>query len=539
MVGDVNGDGRSDAVARPWGIWKAALSTGGGFSTPTNWGGPNGGSGHERCFLADMNGDGKADFVRESGSTWYVGLSTGTTFPIPTKWGKFRSGISWNDYTPLVADVNGDLKADVVGVMNNGEWWVQYSNGSSIATAALWKTSLGADTPNVTTKRLVGDVNGDLKADAVAVVNGNWRVALSSGTAFGADASWIPSHGAPVPGVTTTTLLADVNRDGSADAIAVENGTWKVALASNGIFGTPSTWTTTLGVPSQGTTIAILAGDVTSDGTPDAIAIIDGAWNVGVATPILDRIKGPGSAWSMTFSDEFNGATLAAGDWRVTRADPLATGPNNPYSDKEGAKYWPQNVSFNGQSMVETIRVPGVQGPSYSTGSVNTFGLHSFTYGYFEASIQPPACAGCWPAFWLLPSNTVATYPPELDIFEFFPNVNGGLQPYFNSHWGTWPSDLRDLKLMNGGMPVLAATGANYAGSFHTFGLLWTPHDIQPFVDGVGGRVFTGPAVPQQAMYLINTLQQAAKDPNENPYVTPDNVKMETDYIRYYEMPPS
>jgi len=64
LVGDVNGDGKSDAVVmfRDTGTAMVALSNGSSFTTPTSWA-----AGHtvgaEKYFLKDVNGDGMADLV--------------------------------------------------------------------------------------------------------------------------------------------------------------------------------------------------------------------------------------------------------------------------------------------------------------------------------------------------------------------------------------------------------------------------------------------------------------------------------------------
>ena len=63
------------------------------------------------------------------------------------------------------------------------------------------------------------DVNGDGRADAVVVNNDKVRVRPSSGSQFLPDQSWTtyPYYG------TRGTYFADVNGDGRADAIVVNN----------------------------------------------------------------------------------------------------------------------------------------------------------------------------------------------------------------------------------------------------------------------------------------------------------------------------
>ena len=63
FIGDVNADGRADAVTfASSGSWQVALSNGTGFGTPTTWISGHG-SGSSEQYLADVNGDGRQDAV--------------------------------------------------------------------------------------------------------------------------------------------------------------------------------------------------------------------------------------------------------------------------------------------------------------------------------------------------------------------------------------------------------------------------------------------------------------------------------------------
>ncbi len=90
---------------------------------------------------ADLNGDGKADLVGFASNGVYVALSTGTGFSPATQW---TSGFSYqngwtsqNTYPRMVADVNGDGKADLVGFASNGVY-VALSTGTGFSPATKW-----------------------------------------------------------------------------------------------------------------------------------------------------------------------------------------------------------------------------------------------------------------------------------------------------------------------------------------------------------------------------------------------------------------
>lgn len=78
-------------------------------------------------------------------------------------------------YGQLLADVNGDGRADLVGG-GFGTAYVRLSNGNGFAAAQSWGSGWGVDAT------LLGDVNGDGKADLVYPSNSIWYVqkAISS-----------------------------------------------------------------------------------------------------------------------------------------------------------------------------------------------------------------------------------------------------------------------------------------------------------------------------------------------------------------------
>jgi len=79
-------------------------------------------------MVGDFNGDGKSDIVgRLNGTRWYVGSSTGTSFST-SYWGLWGT-TTWTDVG--VGDFNGDGRDDLVGrVASSGALWVSKSGGT-------------------------------------------------------------------------------------------------------------------------------------------------------------------------------------------------------------------------------------------------------------------------------------------------------------------------------------------------------------------------------------------------------------------------
>jgi len=129
--GDVNGDGLDDLVFFGENGTIVALSNGSGFDTPTMWianftYGAGGWISQDRYprILADVNGDGLADLIGFGYNGTYIALSNGAGFDTPTLWiANFTYGaggwISQKEFPRIVLDLNGDSKADIIGLQGD------------------------------------------------------------------------------------------------------------------------------------------------------------------------------------------------------------------------------------------------------------------------------------------------------------------------------------------------------------------------------------------------------------------------------------
>lgn len=205
-LADVDGDGRADLVTiwqNPNGDAYAQvnLSNGSGFPSMDSNGDVGGWNPAVLTDnLTDINGDGKADLVRvyKNGTNAYaqVNLSRGKGFAAPS-WNSSIGG--WSDtWKQYFVDVDGDGRTDIVTIWQNpdGSAFAQVNLFDGVGYGSrAWNSTIGGwDPANV--KDSFVDVDGDGKADLVRIWN-------NGGSAY---AQVNPSQGGPTPPDLLTSM---------------------------------------------------------------------------------------------------------------------------------------------------------------------------------------------------------------------------------------------------------------------------------------------------------------------------------------------
>ncbi len=215
------------------------------------FGAGSGGWNNNRIYLremADVNGDGKADIVGFGSAGVYVSLATGgghfggVSFELAA-FGSGAEGGGWanNDvYKRLLADVNGDGKADIVGFGAAGTYVALatgggHFGGTTLELAAFGATAGGWLSDDVFPRKLA-DVNGDGMADIVGFGSGGVQISLATGSGhFGNPSSSLAYFGTAAGGWINDTIyprdLADINGDGRADIVGFASTGVQIALA--------------------------------------------------------------------------------------------------------------------------------------------------------------------------------------------------------------------------------------------------------------------------------------------------------------------
>ncbi|MCW3842470.1 DUF2961 domain-containing protein [Micromonospora yasonensis] len=300
-ISDVDGDGRDDVLDFTRGGTAdvhTALSSGSSFGPAEKWHDWFA-AGQEIPYTGDVNGDGRADaitFTRGGTADVYVALSTGSGF---------GPGVKWHDWfavdqeVPAVGDVNGDGLTDIITFTRGGtaDVYVALSTGSGFGPGVKWHDNfaIGTETPQV------GDVDGDGRDDIVTFTGGTSAdayVALSDGTRF-VQNGWLWSG--QVAGDGQVPVLADVDNDGRDDVVAFTGGTaadvW-VSRSTGTAFGTAVKWHDWF---AAGTEVPG-AADVTGDGRADAVCFTRGT-TADVYVSLSDGTRFVQNGW--LWSDQF------------------------------------------------------------------------------------------------------------------------------------------------------------------------------------------------------------------------------------------
>lgn len=231
VSGDFDGDGKSDLAKVFNDGGNASIDVHparGGTFAMGRWANRQGGFWDAQKWLAgDFNGDGKTDLVNvfncgNATTCIDMHLSNGSSFGIQ-RWASGQGGF-WSAQQWVVGDFNGDGKADLAKVFNDGgsaSIDVHLSTGSSFGMAR-WATRQGGFWD--AQKWLAGDFNGDGKADLANAFNDGGSATidmhLSSGSSFGI-ARWATQQGGFWD--AQKWAVGDFNGDGLADLAKVLN----------------------------------------------------------------------------------------------------------------------------------------------------------------------------------------------------------------------------------------------------------------------------------------------------------------------------
>jgi beta-glucanase (GH16 family) len=268
------------------------------------------------------------------------------------------------------------------------------------------------------------------------------------------------------------------------------------------------------------TTDASAGADASADAAPSA---------PDAGSPDAD----PHPGWTLTWSDEFDGAAGAAIDGSKWGFDTGAGGWGN--GELEDYTNRTDNVRLDGNGHLEIVaRAESFEGANYTSGRINTGGKFSQAYGRFEARIQLPQGKGIWPAFWTLGGNIgQAGWPGcgELDIMEAVGDFSVNHGSAHGPGYSGGAALTGTYKLPSGSL----------ADGFHTYAIEWEPNVVRWYVDDVLYETRTPADVPaggtwvyDHPFFVIMNVAVGGGWPGPPDGTTQFPQTMTVDYVRVY-----
>ena len=249
VTGDFNFDGNADlAVANTYSSnVSVLLGDGAGHFTAASGSPIAVGNNPMALITADLNGDGFADLAVANTSDGTAGVLLGHGD------GTFVSGagspftVGNSPESLVAADLNGDGKLDVaVATVADNSVTVLLNSGTGFTVSAKYAT--GASPSSVS----AGDLNGDGTLDLITA-NGNDNTATvlqgkGDGTFTASALSPLQQFDGPL-----STTLADVNGDGTLDAVVANGGYSSLSVRLLQVYATATAKLTSVTVPGSGT----------------------------------------------------------------------------------------------------------------------------------------------------------------------------------------------------------------------------------------------------------------------------------------------
>jgi hypothetical protein len=241
--------------------------------------------------------------------------------------------------------------------------------------------------------------------------------------------------------------------------------------------------------------------------------------------------------YELVWSDEFDGTQLNTANWSYQI---MSGGGNNEwqYYTSRPVNSWVANGILTIQALKEDYYAEG-QTFHYTSARLQTADKQDFLYGKLEARIKLPKGQGIWPAFWMMPTDSVYggwAASGEIDIVE---SIGQADTIYGTNHFGgPWP----DNTFLGGSY----SDGTDYSQAFHVYGIEWEPNVFRWYLDGHLYYTLTSwwssagayPAPFDQRFHFLLNVAVGGNWPGYPDATTVFPQQMQIDYVRVYQATP-
>jgi beta-glucanase (GH16 family) len=241
--------------------------------------------------------------------------------------------------------------------------------------------------------------------------------------------------------------------------------------------------------------------------------------------------------YELVWADEFDGSSVDLNNWEFQIGDGCAIGLCG-WGNNELEWYRAENARVEDGYLIITAKREVFQGRQYTSVRLRTLRKGDWTYGRFEMRAKLPTGQGLWPAFWMLPTDSVYggwAASGEIDIMELV-----GREPnrvYGTLHYGAaWPNNV------SSGTSYALREGT-FADDFHVFALEWERGEIRWYVDNVHYQTQTSwrtaghpfPAPFDQRFHILLNVAVGGNWPGPPNQTTVFPQTMVVDYVRVYQ----
>jgi beta-glucanase (GH16 family) len=236
--------------------------------------------------------------------------------------------------------------------------------------------------------------------------------------------------------------------------------------------------------------------------------------------------------WKLAWEDDFSkDKTIDKSKWTFEiNGHGGGNGELEYYTDS------PKNASIQDGELVITA-IKNDDGHKFTSARMTTSKKFACLYGRIEACIKaPPAQAGNWPAFWMMPQDSkYGTWPRsgEIDIMEL---INKSDKLYGTCHYGGEKGDVH-----SGAQATIP--GSDFSKDYHVYAVEWEEKEIRWYVDGnYYGSIHTWhtpngqfPAPFDQKFYIILNYAVGGAWPHSPDAASTFPQSMHVKYVRVYQ----
>ena len=244
----------------------------------------------------------------------------------------------------------------------------------------------------------------------------------------------------------------------------------------------------------------------------------------------------------LAWSDEFDGDAVDSSKWSFMIGTGVEFGLPSGWGNNELQFYRPENATVADGHLTITAKQEAYGPSQYTSARLRSLGKGDWTYGRLEMRAKMPVGQGLWPAFWMLPSDSVyGTWAAsgEIDIMEYIGSDPSRI--FGTIHYGRqWPYNV--YSSTNYFLPY-----GTFHDDFHEFALEWERGELRWYIDGQlfarriswfsFGHPF--PAPFDRDFHLLLNIAVGGNLPGNPNSTTTFPQEMVIDYVRVYQVPPT